>query len=108
MQKLDETDAQHYGDLDIAMDFSLGVEVMKGQAEESLMNMNLPDVYIANKLSLKQDLQVYFVKERPTTALFTNCACLVVKPHALDNLGSILDMVLEDGFEVSAMQLFNL
>jgi hypothetical protein len=53
---LDETDAQHYGDLDIAMDFSLGVEVMKGQAEESLMNMNLPDVYIANKLSLKQDL----------------------------------------------------
>jgi nucleoside-diphosphate kinase len=32
----------------------------------------------------------------------------VVKPHALENLGSILDMVIEDGFEVSAMQLFNL
>jgi hypothetical protein len=26
----------------------------------------------------------------------------------MENLGSIIDMVIEDGFEVSAMQLFNL
>lgn len=44
------------------------------------------------------------------TALLNNCSCLLIKPHAIKSgvAGQILDKVLEEGFEVSALQLFNL
>ena len=40
--------------------------------------------------------------------MLNNCSCCIVKPHALDSLGRIVDQILEEGFEVSAMQMFNL
>ncbi len=108
MQKLDESDAMIFGDAELAVDFTVGIEVIKLNAQEQLMNMNLKDVFISTRERLQKDIQLFFFKDRPSTAILTECTCLVVKPHAVDNLGSILDMVLDDGFEVSALQLFNL
>lgn len=45
-----------------------------------------------------------------TTALLNNCTCLMIKPDAIQGgqAGRIIDMVLEDGFEISAMEQFRL
>lgn len=44
----------------------------------------------------------------PTTALFNNCTCCVIRPHAFRQAGQIINKVLEEGFEISAMQLWHL
>lgn len=38
----------------------------------------------------------------------TNCSCLVIKPHAIENAGKIIDIVLSSGFEISCMEMFYL
>jgi len=45
-----------------------------------------------------------------TTALLNNCTCAIIKPHILKdgNAGRVIDMILEEGFEISAMEIFNL
>lgn len=40
MQKLDDQDAQHFDDIDITIDFCLGIEVLKENAFEALINMD--------------------------------------------------------------------
>nr|XP_028705991.1 nucleoside diphosphate kinase 7 isoform X5 [Macaca mulatta] len=44
------------------------------------------------------------------TAKFTNCTCCIVKPHAVSEglLGKILMAIRDAGFEISAMQMFNM
>lgn len=44
------------------------------------------------------------------TAKFTNCTCCVIKPHTLSEglLGKILMAIRDAGFEISAMQMFNM
>mmetsp|Transcript_20093 Transcript_20093/g.31426 ORF Transcript_20093/g.31426 Transcript_20093/m.31426 type:complete len:375 (-) Transcript_20093:157-1281(-) len=44
------------------------------------------------------------------TAQFTNCTLAIVKPHAVKDgvAGRIVSSIIDDGFEVSAMQQFNL
>ena len=44
--------------------------------------------------------------DAPGTALFDNCACLVIRPHATEHAGVIVQQVLDAGFEISAMELF--
>lgn len=45
-----------------------------------------------------------------TTAIFNNNSCCVIKPHAVANgdAGKIIDIILEEGFEISAMEMFSL
>merc|ERR1711977_742417 len=44
-----------------------------------------------------------------TTALFNNCALCLVRPHALkSSAGEIVDRILAEGFEISAMRLWYL
>lgn len=45
-----------------------------------------------------------------TTAVMNNCSLLLIKPHIVKEglAGQIVDMVLEAGFEISAMEMFNL
>jgi nucleoside-diphosphate kinase len=40
-----------------------------------------------------------------TSAAFNNCTCCIIKPHILQAglAGQIIDMILEEGFEISAM-----
>jgi nucleoside-diphosphate kinase len=42
----------------------------------------------------------------PTTATLDNCTCCIVKPHAVKakQLGSILDLVISQGYEVSCLR----
>ncbi len=49
MQKLDENDAMHFGDPELAVDFTVGIEVIKLNAQEQIMNMNLKDVFISTR-----------------------------------------------------------
>ncbi|CAM9431960.1 unnamed protein product [Hapterophycus canaliculatus] len=45
-----------------------------------------------------------------TTATFDSCTCCVIKPHAVKagHAGKIIDKILDQGFEVSAMETFQL
>jgi len=59
-----------------------------------------------------RELDLFFgprTKLRPV-ALLNNCACLVIKPHVIadGNAGKIIDILLSQGFEISAMEMFYL
>ena len=45
-----------------------------------------------------------------TTAVLNNCTLCLIKPHILNegNVGSVIEMILSAGFEISAMEMFNL
>jgi len=48
-------------------------------------------------------------KNWPTTAIFNNCALCIIRPHALvKSGGEIVTRILADGFEISAMCLWEL
>jgi nucleoside-diphosphate kinase len=42
------------------------------------------------------------------SALLTNCSLCLIKPHAVASglTGKIIDRILEEGFEISAIQTF--
>lgn len=46
----------------------------------------------------------------PPTARFSNCTLAVVKPHAVvkGDMGKLIDAIIEDGFDVSAMKMMNM
>ena len=45
-----------------------------------------------------------------TTALFNNCSCFIIKPDILKTglAGKIIDILLDEGFEISALEQFQL
>jgi nucleoside-diphosphate kinase len=45
-----------------------------------------------------------------TTAVLNNCTLCLIKPHILreGKLGHVIDLILSAGFEISALELFNL
>lgn len=45
-----------------------------------------------------------------TTAQINNCSLCIIKPHivASGQAGMIIDMILNEGFEISAMEMFYL
>jgi nucleoside-diphosphate kinase len=45
-----------------------------------------------------------------TTAFFSSCTTCIIKPHAVANgdAGKIIDIILQEGFEISAMEMFTL
>jgi nucleoside-diphosphate kinase len=50
----------------------------------------------------------YFFGLPSNPAVFASSTCCIVKPHCMDNSGRIIDTILEEGFEISAMQMFYL
>ncbi len=64
----------------------------------------------ANGQSRAAESSLFFGPDFGTTAFFNNCTCAVIKPHAVaaGHAGQIIDAILEEGFEISAMQMFNL
>lgn len=58
----------------------------------------------------KAESDLFFSSELGTSAMFSNCTCCVIKPHIVTSglAGQIIDTILEEGFEISAMQMFNL
>lgn len=57
--------------------------------------------------SASRELNFVFGKLRPQ-AVLNNCSCLVIKPHAIQDAGKIIDIVLQEGFEISCMEMFYL
>lgn len=57
-----------------------------------------------------REIELLFGDTTSTTAVLNNCACMIIKPHAIQegNAGKIIDTVLEEGFEISAFEQFNL
>lgn len=66
--------------------------------------------------SYKRETDFWFSGEDPqkrplqTTAVLNNCTLCLIKPHILKEgkLGAVIDAILSAGFEISAMELFNL
>eukprot|EP00450_Noctiluca_scintillans_P022555 CAMPEP_0194512674 /NCGR_PEP_ID=MMETSP0253-20130528/44745_1 /TAXON_ID=2966 /ORGANISM="Noctiluca scintillans" /LENGTH=374 /DNA_ID=CAMNT_0039356159 /DNA_START=12 /DNA_END=1136 /DNA_ORIENTATION=+ len=52
-----------------------------------------------------KQLDFFFERPWPTTALLNNCTLCIVRPHALPTAGGeIVSMILAEGFEISAMR----
>lgn len=51
-----------------------------------------------------------FVRMLPTTATMDNCTLCIIKPHLVvaGRIGEVLDVIIGEGYDVSAMQMFNL
>ncbi|XP_027536903.1 nucleoside diphosphate kinase 7 isoform X1 [Neopelma chrysocephalum] len=45
-----------------------------------------------------------------SSATFTNCTCCIIKPHAVNEglTGKIIKAILKGGFQISALQMFNM
>eukprot|EP00347_Sterkiella_histriomuscorum_P013690 403363739 len=58
----------------------------------------------------KRESSYFFNNQRKSTALLNNCTCCLIKPHAIQNrqVGKILDAILGEGFEISALEMFYL
>jgi len=62
-----------------------------------------------SSMSAARELELFFGKRKiPTTAIFNNCTLCVIKPHCIGKMGEIVDRILGEGFEISAMKLWNL
>jgi nucleoside-diphosphate kinase len=60
--------------------------------------------------SCKREVDIFFSQALKTTAIKNNCTCCIIKPHVImaGNAGKVIDMILSEGFEISAMQMFTL
>lgn len=72
------------------------------QGQENMVYVSSPEHGATQCKQLLENAKV------ATTAQFDNCAIAVVRPHAIHQMGSIIDSILKNGFEISAMQMFNL
>lgn len=44
----------------------------------------------------------------PTTGVLNNCTCCIIRPHAATQMGDIIDVILKDKFEISAIKMLHL
>jgi len=60
--------------------------------------------------SVKRESDFFFSREMKPTAFYNNCTCCIIKPHAVANgdAGKIIDIILEEGFEISSLEMFTL
>ena len=60
--------------------------------------------------SWKRECDFFFQGKQPSTAVFSSCTLCIIKPHAVLNgdAGRIIDIILSEGFEISAMEMFSL
>merc|ERR1712061_272079 len=59
--------------------------------------------------SAEREINLFFGRKHPTTALFNNCTLCIVRPHVMTSKsGEILDRILSEGYEISALKTFSL
>merc|ERR1719359_1737542 len=94
------------------------VKMTKADAEETAGNPHtLRAQYGADKdvknaihgsksiMDARNEIEFFFDRKWPTTAIFNNCTCAVIRPHAIKDTGDIIDRILSEGFEISAFQM---
>jgi len=64
----------------------------------------------ATGADFNKESELFFSKAFAPTAAFNNCTCCVIKPHVVQEglAGQVIDMILQEGFEISSMQMFSL
>jgi len=63
----------------------------------------------ADPVSAAKEVAFFFGEQSwPCTALFNNCTLCVIRPHAVRDAGEIVDRIVQEGFEISAMRLWHL
>ena len=118
----------------ITSDFIVGMELVKKDAIQAWRNFIGPTNVAKAKAEAPNSLRGIFGNGEKNTVhgsdspqsvlrecnivfnkivhkpMLTNCACLVIKPHAISegNAGKIIDIILTEGFEISSMQMFYL
>ncbi|XP_071417050.1 nucleoside diphosphate kinase homolog 7 [Pithys albifrons albifrons] len=64
--------------------------------------------------SAAKELELFFPSSGgrgpASSATFTNCTCCIIKPHAVNEglAGKIIKAILKQGFQISALQMFNM
>jgi len=53
----------------------------------------------------QRESSFFFSKAFAPTAAFNNCTCAIIKPHIVQSglAGQVIDMILQEGFEISSM-----
>jgi len=81
---------------------SADIQKMFGQAGNAVKSAVHASTTAQTK---KADLDLWFTPEIQTSAVFSNCTLAVIKPHvvAAGQAGEVINAILEEGFEISAM-----
>lgn len=60
--------------------------------------------------AFERERSLFFSNHFRPTAAFTNCSCCIIKPHIIQEglAGQVIDMILQEGFEISSMEMFTL
>lgn len=90
----------------------MAVEVCGDSAEERCLSAcNSISTDVVQMVS-RDEFQKYFADTAtyPSTAAFDNCTLCMIRPHAVKagGCGAIISAIMEDGFEISAMQMLQL
>jgi nucleoside-diphosphate kinase len=117
MVRLSQREAANiFGGAD-ANEFSMGplvaMEVVGSNVREGLSSFIEQEkmVYVAPQERAEEQCGMLLDNPTvPTTAQFDNCTVCCVRPHAVTagSLGAIIDSIIRNGFEISALQMFNL
>lgn len=61
-------------------------------------------------VDFQREHALFFSKSFAPTAAFNNCTCCVIKPHVVNEgrAGQVIDMILQEGFEISSLEMFTL
>ena len=64
----------------------------------------------ATTADFRKEHELIFSPNFGPTAAFNNCTCCIIKPHVLQEglAGQVIDIILQEGFEISSMQMFTL
>jgi len=69
----------------------------------------------ANQQEYERESRIFFGEKslECQSALFSNCSLAIIKPHLLQKAsgnaaGVIIDRIIDEGFEISALEMFNL
>ena len=64
----------------------------------------------ATAADFQREQGLFFSKSFTPTAAFNNCTCCIIKPHIVQSglAGQVIDMILQEGFEISSMEMFTL
>lgn len=124
MGKLTPEQAHRYiGDRDtsqvenLTKDVSVGIELVGEEAISKYANILASGAPFAfhgssNPKEAKKDIDFWFGEKKTvhTTAIINNCSLAILKPHTIKEgtAGKIIDIILSEGFEISAMEMFYL
>lgn len=100
-----------------AKDVTIGMEIINHNAIRQWSNVLTEQSPLgfhgsSDPKEAKADMDFWFgqPKKVTTTALMNNCALCIIKPHIIKegNAGKVIDLILAQGFEISAMEIFYL